>query len=298
MTERRTARQPVLAVRDLRVAFSRRARAGDGDGSVRAVDGVTIDIHEGETLGIVGESGCGKSTLVRTLAGLQSPTDGSVLYGGANLGSLDRRAYRQFRRDVQMVFQDPLESLNPRKIVRRTLAEPMTQHQVVERSRCRAAVIALLDQVGLSPADQFVGRYPHEMSGGQRQRVAIARALAAEPGVVLADEPVSSLDVTVQAQILALLHRLQAELGMTLVLVSHDLGVVRAICERVIVMYLGRIVEEGPTATVFDDPQHPYTATLLAARPIADPRARREPALAQRPAALATDRQPNRKESD
>jgi oligopeptide/dipeptide ABC transporter ATP-binding protein len=235
-------------------------------GQVHAVDGVDLTLHAGETLAIVGESGCGKSTLARMLALLDPPTAGDLELLGTATAGLRERHRRSLRREVQMVFQDPYTSLNPRMTVRSILREPFDVHgDLVPRRERNDRVADLLETVGLK-AD-FADRYPHQFSGGQRQRIGIARALALRPKVVVCDEPVSALDVSVQAQVINLLSDLKAALGIAFVFVSHDLGVVRQIADRVAVMYLGRIAETGGAESVLDDPQHPYTAALLSASP-------------------------------
>ncbi|GAA3176371.1 dipeptide ABC transporter ATP-binding protein [Blastococcus jejuensis] len=241
-----------------------------GKGAVRAVDGVDLDIHRGETLGLVGESGCGKSTLGNALLRLVEPTAGTVTFDGADMTALDRRSLRSLRRRAGMVFQDPFASLDPRRTVAQTVAEPLEVHRLRSgRREIAARVGELLELVGLDPA--VAGRYPHEFSGGQRQRVGIARALAGEPDFLVCDEAIASLDVSVQAQVLNLLRRLQRQLGLTLLFISHDLSAIRHISDRIAVMYLGRIVEIGPATAVGADPQMPYTQALLSAVPVPHP---------------------------
>jgi len=241
---------------------------------VRAVDGVSFDVHEGETLGLVGESGCGKSTTAETLLRLREPTGGSVEFDGENVFEMDGGDLRTFRREAQIVFQDPFSSLDPRMTAGETVHEPLRVHDWKRPEDRRERVLELLELVGLSGSQ--ADRYPHEFSGGQRQRIGIARALALEPDFVVLDEPVSALDVSVQAQILNLLSDLQAELGLTYLFIAHDLSVVRHITDRVAVMYLGEIAEVGPVECVFDEPRHPYTRALLDSVPraVADERDR------------------------
>lgn len=239
---------------------------------LHAVTQVDLAVYEGETLALVGESGCGKSTLGRLLLGLLPPTQGQAFFDGEDLAALSPRDLRALRRQMQMVFQDTAASLNPRLDILGILSEPLRIHQLCPRGDFPARCAALLDQVGL-PRD-LLGRYPHELSGGQRQRVGIARALALSPRLVVCDEPVSALDVSVQAQVLNLLADLQAARGLTYVLISHDLGVVRHSADRVCVMFLGRVCEVGPTKDLFTAPRHPYTKFLLAAVPRPDPTCR------------------------
>jgi oligopeptide transport system ATP-binding protein len=268
-----------VEARDLRVHFS----AGGGllrrPQVVRAVDGVSLSIQRGETLGLVGESGCGKSTLGRALLHLIRPTGGQVLFEGDDLTRLQAGALRRLRRRMQIIFQDPFASLDPRMTVGSLLAEPLQVHRMGSGRAIRQRVDELLRLVGLNPG--FVNRYPHEFSGGQQQRIGIARALALQPSFVVADEPVSALDVSIQAQVINLIEELQTRLGLTLLFISHDLRVVRHLSTRVAVMYLGALVEVAPAATLYANPRHPYTQALLAAVPEPDPdyEATRQPVL-------------------
>jgi oligopeptide transport system ATP-binding protein len=239
-------------------------------GRVRAVDGVSLTIDEGETLGLVGESGCGKSTLCRAILQLTAPTSGSVRFAGEELVGRSRRQLRPVRRQIQMIFQDPYASLNPRKRICQIIGEPMEMHGLASGRDIDKKTQDLLDRVGLQP--EHANRYPHEFSGGQRQRIGIARALALQPKLIIADEPVSALDVSVQAQIVNLLKDLQDEIGLSYLFVAHDLGVVRHVSDRVAVMYLGRIVESAFATNLYQHPLHPYSNALLSAVPIPDPK--------------------------
>ena len=238
-------------------------------GTVKAVDGVNLTVGRGEVVGLVGESGCGKSTLARTIMQLLPTTGGSVILNGKNVAGSTRDQLEANRREMQMVFQDPYASLNPRMTVYASLAEPMLVHNICPASEVAARVSELMKVVGLAP--RFMHKYPHEFSGGQRQRIAIARALALKPNVVIADEPVSALDVSIQAQILNLLSELTRKMNLSLIFIAHDLSVVKHISDRVAVMYLGKIVELGPAVEVIDKPAHPYTRALVSAIPTPNP---------------------------
>lgn len=240
---------------------------------VKAVQDVTLDLKRGETLAIVGESGCGKSTLGRTIIRLEEPTGGEVLFEGQDLASASSKELFLLRRDLQMIFQDPYSSLNPRMTVGEIIREPLDIHKIGARSERTAKVEELMNAVGLKP--EVIDRYPHEFSGGQRQRIGIARALALEPKIIIADEPVSALDVSVQAQVINLMVSLQKKMDLTYIFISHDLSVVEYISDRIAIMYLGRIVEQGSKETIFKNPSHPYTRALIASVPVPDPRMRK-----------------------
>jgi oligopeptide transport system ATP-binding protein len=273
------ANNVILEVRDLVKHFPVGGRGffSKPTAMVRAVDGVSFSIHKGETLGLVGESGCGKTTTGRCILHLERPTSGQVIFEGRNLTALADAELRALRRRLQVIFQDPYSSLNPRMTVGQIIGEPLKVHGIVpDRGRRSERVRELLSVVGLVPA--LADRYPHELSGGQRQRVGVARALAMEPSLIICDEPVSALDVSIQAQIINLLEDLQERFGLTYLFVAHDLSVVRHISDRVAVMYLGKIVEIADRQALYEDPLHPYTKALLSAVPIPDPEveARRE----------------------
>ncbi|QFU07436.1 Oligopeptide transport ATP-binding protein OppF [Rhodobacteraceae bacterium THAF1] len=268
---------PLLSVRDLRVTFPI-TRAGDMPWTkpreLRAVNGVDFDLEAGETLGVVGESGCGKSTLARGLIQMV-PATGTVMWRGeTDLLSLSRRAMLPFRSEIQMVFQDPLASLNPRMTLGQIIAEPLRTHRAdLDAQERRKRVAAMMERVGLLP--QMINRYPHEFSGGQCQRIGIARALVMEPKLLICDEPVSALDVSIQAQVIDLLRELQRDLGLAMIFIAHDLSVVKHISDQVMVLYLGRVMEKATKRDLYADPQHPYTQALMSAVPIPDPVAER-----------------------
>ncbi len=277
---------PLLSVRNLKKhypikkgLFSRKV------GAAKAVEGISFDLARGETLGIVGESGCGKSTAASSIIRLEEPTEGEVIFNGGSRAAtaggdpgvndvtkFNKKELKAFRRDAQMIFQDPSSSFDPRMSVGSSVAELLQVHGMTDRQRRRAIVEDLLERVGLSASDY--DRYPHEFSGGQKQRIAIARALVLDPDLIIADEPVSALDVSIQAEVLSLLNDLQEEFGLSLLIISHDMGVIQQICDRVAVMYLGKIVEIGSTERLFSDPQHPYTEALVSAIPTPDPHSR------------------------
>lgn len=270
------AATPLLEVIDLKVHFpvTRGVVIPRQVGTVQAVDGVSLRIAEGTTLGLVGESGCGKSSLGRAIVGLTQPTEGTILFRGRNVASASGPERADLRRRIQMIFQDPYSSLNPRMSIGDIIAEPVRLHRLREgREAIQARVMELLELVEMNPA--HARRYPHEFSGGQRQRIGIARALACEPDLIVCDEPVSALDVSIQAQVLKLLKRLQQDLGLTYLFIAHGLGVVKHISDTVAAMYLGRIVESAPGHVLFDNPRHAYTRALVSAMPVPDPRKER-----------------------
>ncbi len=271
-TKAAVSNEVILSVRDLKKHFP--INSGfliqRQVGAVRAVDGISFDVYRGETLGLVGESGCGKSTTGRTILQLYKPTSGEVSFEGQDVTSLSASDMRAMRKQMQIIFQDPFASLNPRMTVGSIISEPLQIHGLYPDKKERQGYIEdLMRTVGLNP--YFINRYPHEFSGGQRQRIGIARALALKPKFIVCDEPISALDVSIQAQVVNLLEDLQKELGLTYLFIAHDLSMVRHICDRVAVMYLGKIVELGPTDQVYDNPQHPYTQALLSAVPVPDP---------------------------
>jgi ABC-type oligopeptide transport system ATPase subunit len=265
---------PLVEVRNLVKEFPRPRRAWRQEAPVRAVDGVSFVIEEGDTFGLVGESGSGKTTAGRCVLRLIEPTSGEIRFRGEDVLACSRRRMRELRRHMQIVFQDPFGSLNPRMRAGTIVEEPLAIHRLGTQVERRARVAELFRTVGLDPA--HLNRFPREFSGGQRQRIGLARALALNPSFVIADEPVSALDVSIQAQVINLLVDLQKRLGLTYMLIAHDLRLVRHVCNRVAVMYRGRIVETGPTSTLFARPQHPYTRALLSAVPVLDPDTRRE----------------------
>lgn len=266
-------REPLMVIRDLKKYYPvRGSTIGKKKPIIHAVDGVDFEIYEGETLGIVGESGCGKSTIGRQIVALEKPTSGHVLYQGESLSDMSAGRLRKIRTHLQMVFQDSTSSLNPRKQIYDILAAPILYHKIIERDMLDEEINRLLDLVGLPKSMKY--RYPHEFSGGQRQRIGIAKALSLRPRLVVCDEPVSALDVSVQAQILNLLKQLQDELKVTYVFIAHGLGAVRYVSNRIAIMYLGRIVEIADTQELFDDPVHPYTQALFDASPLPAPKLR------------------------
>jgi oligopeptide/dipeptide ABC transporter ATP-binding protein len=263
----------LLQVRDLVKYYQSGGLFARSAPPVRAVDGVSFEVAQGETLALVGESGCGKSSVGRTILRLQEPTRGKAIFDGVDIFALERDELRRLRRRMQIIFQDPYSSLNPRMTIGAAIAEGIEIHRLAPKAEIPRRVAALLEEVGLDPG--YARRYPHEFSGGQRQRIGIARALGVEPAFIVCDEPVSALDVSVQAQVLNLLGDLQRHRGLSYLFIAHDLAVVRQIAHRIAVMYLGRIVEEGATDQLLSDPRHPYTVALLSAVPEPDPSVRR-----------------------
>jgi peptide/nickel transport system ATP-binding protein/oligopeptide transport system ATP-binding protein len=266
--------KPLLQVSNLNKHFPVRSSFGRTKGQVKAVNGVSFDIHTGETFGLVGESGCGKSTLGRSILRLVEPTSGEAFYEGTDILGLSKKELRSYRQHMQMVFQDPYTSLDPRKRIGYSIEEPLLIHKKGNKRDRMETAMSLLRKVGFS--EEHYERFPHEFSGGQRQRLGIAKALALGPKLIICDEPVSALDVSIQSQVINLLEEVQKELGISYLFIAHDLSVVRHIADRIGVMYLGEMVEQGPAEALFADPLHPYTKSLLSAVPIPNPRAKRE----------------------
>ncbi len=272
--------EKLLEVKDLKKWFPIDERVfGAPKSFVKAVDGVSIDVYKGEVLGLVGESGCGKTTISRSILGLTKPTSGSIIFEGHDLLSMKKEELRKKRSDMQMVFQDPYSSLSPRFRIGKTIAEPMEIHHMGTRKKREEKVGDLLEIVGLDR--NYANRYPHEFSGGQRQRIGIARVLAADPKFIICDEPVSALDVSIRSQILNLLANLKNEFGLTMLFISHDLSVVEHICNRIVVMYLGKVMEIANRDDLYMKPSHPYTKALLSAIPVPDPKLKRERIILQ-----------------
>ncbi|MFA6729316.1 MAG: oligopeptide/dipeptide ABC transporter ATP-binding protein [Prevotella sp.] len=265
---------PLLSIRHLKKYFLAERNVFKVNSYVKAVDDVTFDIMPGETVGLVGESGCGKSTLARTVIRIYEPDEGDILYQGTNISHLSTREMIPYRKKIQMIFQDPYSSLNPRYTVGETIAEPMEIHNMYDRETRMEKVSSLLEQVGLKP--DHISRYPYEFSGGQRQRIGIARTLALDPEFIICDEPISALDVSIQAQIINLLEKIQDEKKISYLFIAHDLAMVRHISHKIGVMYLGHLVEFGDAETVYNDPLHPYTKALMSSAPVPDPKTARK----------------------
>lgn len=263
----------LLEVTELKVHFPVRQGWATRDRRVvRAVDNVSFGMRRGEVLAVVGESGCGKTTLGRTVVGLTKPTDGSIRFRGKGLAEMNPLERATFRRQVQMVFQDPYDSMNPLKTAFQMIAQPLLINNIVSKDKLESEVLRLFDNVGLAPGEAYLHRSRHELSGGERQRLSIARSISVQPSIIVADEPVSALDISIQGQILGLMRQLQEESKIAYLFISHDLAVVRSLADRVMIVYLGQIAEEGTTEDVFNSPLHPYTVALLAAHPIPDPK--------------------------
>ncbi len=272
--------QPLLEVKNLKKYFPIQAGfLNKTVGHIKAVDGIDLTVYSGETLGIVGESGCGKSTTGRTILRLLEPTDGEVWFDNKDLAKLSKKEMRRMRKDIQMIFQDPFASLNPRKTIKQTLMESLNVHGIGTKEERLKRLEDMIQVVGLRP--EHLARHPHDFSGGQRQRISIARALVVNPKLIIADEPVSALDVSIQSQVLNLLKDLKKDFQLTMLFISHDLSVVKHLCDRVAVMYLGRVVEIADKNSLFTNPRHPYTKALLSAIPKANPKVKRERILLQ-----------------
>lgn len=280
LSTKAAAAEPIVEIANLKKHFPiKKGFLRRTVGHVHAVDGVTLTIGKGETLGLVGESGCGKSTVGRVILRLIEPTDGAIVVGGQNIGDLSKRELKPYRREMQIIFQDPYSSLNPRMTVGDIVGEPLSTHGIASGKQKEELVAKLFDRVGLTRAQ--MANYPHQFSGGQRQRIGIARALALNPKLIICDEPVSALDVSIQAQVINLLMDLQRDLGLSYLFISHNLSVVEHISQRIAVMYLGRIVEYADKETIFTRPHHPYTEALLSAVPVPDPKIRRRKIVLQ-----------------
>ena len=264
--------EPLLEVTDLKVHFPvHDGWAVHDDRHVRAVDGVSFALHHGEVLAVVGESGCGKTTLGRAVVGLADPTAGSIKFRGKDIDKLSRNERTTYRRQVQMVFQDPFDSMNPRKTAFQMIAQPLTINKIVPQAELVEEVLRLFGRVGLAPGEAYLNRSRHQLSGGERQRLSIARSISMHPAIIVADEPVSALDISIQGQILSLMRQLQEDSQVSYLFISHDLAVVRSLADRVLIVYLGQVAEEGSADDVFNSPKHPYTLALLAAHPIPNP---------------------------